>query len=317
MLEALGVTAQEEALYRVLLREPDRTLTELSESTGQDASGLRRRLRDLEAKGLLTKTPTRPVRFRPAPPELALEVLALSARQRVDRARIAAVDLAELWRAGRDRGEPTVEVVQGDEANTLHFEQVQQSTREEVLILDKPPYVEGGVAGQTDVQLELMARGVQYRTVYERTAIAEPGQLALARRLTQHGESARVVEELPMKLLIADRRIALVPVVLEGERQTVVLRASPLLEGLLALFEAQWDRGTPLWGRGRPAAELGEEDIQLLGYAAAGWTDEIIARRIGVNKRTVERRMRRLMDSLGARTRFQAGLQAGRRGLLG
>ncbi|HVK25886.1 MAG TPA: hypothetical protein VM677_31395 [Actinokineospora sp.] len=42
-----------------------------------------------------------------------------------------------------------------------------------------------------------------------------------------------------------------------------------------------------------------------------------MARKVGVNQRTIERRMRRIMESLGARTRFQAGLQADRKGLLG
>ncbi|MGW4898242.1 helix-turn-helix domain-containing protein [Kitasatospora sp. NPDC004240] len=317
MLNALGVSSQEEALYRALLLRPDPTLAELAESTGAEPSRLRRQLRELEAKGLVSRSPTRPVRFRPAPPELAVEVLALSLHQRIDRARLAAVELTDLWRSGRAEHEPPVQIVQGREANTQHFQQVQRSTREEVLIFDMPPYVEEGMAAQTDVQLDLMERGVVYRTVYDRGALAEPEQLALARRLTQRGERARVVDGLPMKLLIADRTTALVPFVLDGERQTVVLRSSPLLDGLIALFEAQWERGTPLWGSGRPADELSPEDVQLLGYAAAGYTDEIIARKVGVNKRTVERRMRRLMDALGARTRFQAGLQAARRGLLG
>jgi DNA-binding NarL/FixJ family response regulator len=35
-----------------------------------------------------------------------------------------------------------------------------------------------------------------------------------------------------------------------------------------------------------------------------------------VSQRTVERRVRALMDQLGAGTRFQAGVQAGRRGLI-
>ncbi|MGV9270806.1 helix-turn-helix domain-containing protein [Kitasatospora sp. NPDC003701] len=316
MLDALGISPQEETLYRALLRRPDPTLAELAEALGTEPARLRRQLRELEAKGLVTRSPTRPLRFRPAPPELALEVLALSLHQRIDRARLAAVGLTDLWRSGRGDEQP-VQIVQGREATTQHFEQVQQSTREEVLILDMPPYVEEGISTQTDVQLGLMASGVTYRTVYDRTALAEPEQVALARRLTQRGERARVVDGLPMKLLIADRSTALVPFVLAGERQTVVLRSSPLLDGLIALFESLWERGTPLWGKGRAADELSAQDVQLLGYAAAGYTDEIIARKVGVNKRTIERRMRRLMDALGARTRFQAGLQAARRGLLG
>ncbi|OKI12908.1 helix-turn-helix domain-containing protein [Streptomyces sp. CB03911] len=317
MLDALGISEQQERVYRVLLRRPEQSLAALAEAVGLPAAAVRRQLQELELKGLVTKTPTRPARFRPTPPDLGFDVLARSLHQRIDQARLAAARLDELWREGRVEHEPPVQIIQGRETNIQHFHQIQRSATTEVLTFDMPPYVLAGVAGQTEVQLELMARGVTYRTVYARSALAGADELALARTLTGHGEKARVADELPMKLLIADRAVALVPFALTEERQTVVLRSSPLLDGLVALFESQWERATPLWGTGGPADDLSEEDVQLLGFAAAGFTDEGIARRIGVNKRTVERRMRRLMDRLGARTRFQAGLQAARRGLLG
>ncbi|MFE3902834.1 helix-turn-helix transcriptional regulator [Streptomyces sp. NPDC059153] len=55
---------------------------------------------------------------------------------------------------------------------------------------------------------------------------------------------------------------------------------------------------------------------QLLSYLSAGLTDESIARELGVSYRTVTRRIARLQEMLGARTRFQLGVQAGRRGWL-
>jgi DNA-binding NarL/FixJ family response regulator len=47
-----------------------------------------------------------------------------------------------------------------------------------------------------------------------------------------------------------------------------------------------------------------------------GAKDETIARQLGVSLRTVRRRVAELMDELGASTRFQAGMEAVRRGLL-
>ncbi|MDQ2757215.1 MAG: LuxR C-terminal-related transcriptional regulator [Actinomycetota bacterium] len=49
---------------------------------------------------------------------------------------------------------------------------------------------------------------------------------------------------------------------------------------------------------------------------SAGVADASIARQTGVSQRTVERRIRSLMERLGAGTRFQAGVQAVRRGWL-
>jgi DNA-binding NarL/FixJ family response regulator len=53
-----------------------------------------------------------------------------------------------------------------------------------------------------------------------------------------------------------------------------------------------------------------------LARRAAGATDATIARQTGVSQRTVERRVRALMEQLGAGTRFQAGVQAAHRGMV-
>ncbi|MFB8239965.1 winged helix-turn-helix transcriptional regulator [Kitasatospora purpeofusca] len=314
MLEPFGVTGSEETLYRALLTAGDATPAALAESVGQSPALTARRLRALEAKGLVVRTRGRSVRFRAAPPDLAIEVLALDQQQRIERARAAAAELAALRPGGvRSRGVPLM-VVRGPEANTGRYLQAQLAAREEVLILDKPPYLADGVEPQYDLQLELMARGVTYRTVYDSRSLEEPGQFERVEQLARAGERARVVDGVPLKLLITDRSSGLLPLGSGEPRESVALEPSPLLDGLLALFESLWARGTPLWSSPKEAG-LDTVGRRMLGYAIAGCTDAAIARRTGLSKRTVERRMRALMDALGARTRFQAGLQASRRGL--
>ena len=60
--------------------------------------------------------------------------------------------------------------------------------------------------------------------------------------------------------------------------------------------------------------ELDRRDVHLLSLLSDGRSDSTIARLSGISLRTVERRVRSLMDRLGAKTRFQAGVQAARRG---
>jgi len=52
----------------------------------------------------------------------------------------------------------------------------------------------------------------------------------------------------------------------------------------------------------------------LLTLLASGRTDEAAARQIGVSVRHLRRRVARLMDLLGASSRFEAGAEAARRG---
>lgn len=57
-------------------------------------------------------------------------------------------------------------------------------------------------------------------------------------------------------------------------------------------------------------------DRLILTLLAAGTSDALIARQAKVSQRTVERRIRALMDRLDATTPFQAGVKAAKAGLI-
>jgi DNA-binding CsgD family transcriptional regulator len=61
-------------------------------------------------------------------------------------------------------------------------------------------------------------------------------------------------------------------------------------------------------------APLDPRDREILGLMVGGAADATIARQVGISQRTVERRVRRILELLDATTRFQAGVQAARRG---
>ncbi|MFI5830157.1 hypothetical protein ACIA6C_23410 [Streptomyces sp. NPDC051578] len=65
-----------------------------------------------------------------------------------------------------------------------------------------------------------------------------------------------------------------------------------------------------------PEEALTALDREVLRQLALGTKDETAAREMGLALRTYRRMVARLMDSLDARSRFQAGYLAGQRGLL-
>jgi len=321
-LDSLGVTLAEQQLYEHLLHHPERTRAELVELTGLGDTRLRGLLKSLADKGLLTRTQHRPTRYAPAPPDIAVEVLALRRQQEIEQARLAGVAFCNRMRHTNNSAlETPAEVIRGRSAVAHRFRQIQQMARQELLILDKPPYVVESDEEQHLLQQELQQRGVHYRTIYDPDALGPADRVEKLRQLAESGEEARVLDGVPMKLVIADRRMALAPHEHPEDDTAVLLRSSALLDGLVTLFETLWDQATPLWPHHRwPVRDavpdaLSTRDQQLLALLAAGLTDQAIARKLGVALRTVERRVRRMMDGLGARTRFQAGLQAAIRGV--
>ena len=92
------------------------------------------------------------------------------------------------------------------------------------------------------------------------------------------------------------------------------MRQGALVEALTLLFELYWERGVPmpqLTGRDPHRAH-----VHPAASSASGVKDEQIARTMGLSLRTVRRRISDLMIELGADTRFQAGVEAVRRGWL-
>jgi sugar-specific transcriptional regulator TrmB/DNA-binding CsgD family transcriptional regulator len=279
-------------------------------------SGISPALAALEAKGLVSRLPGRPVRYQAARPDMALEVLVRSRERQLQQVRVLAEGLMDRFRAGRGsiRPEEIVEVVTTREATVQRWHQLQRAAEHEVRAFDRPPYVDGGLTN--DDEFEALRQGVRFRCVYDRTGLDLPGRLDVIQRFVAAGEEIRVTTGVPVKMFVADNTAGLISLDRPARADSaLVIHSSSLLDTLIALFEAVWSVAIPVRFDG---LEDPDPTVRkpLLGLLAAGLTDEAIARHLGWHPRTVQRHVRALMEDLGAQTRFQAGLQAARRGLL-
>nr|WP_281358865.1 helix-turn-helix transcriptional regulator [Flexivirga aerilata] len=86
-----------------------------------------------------------------------------------------------------------------------------------------------------------------------------------------------------------------------------------------ACLEFAWRLGVPWRPADDPASDqdlLDSRDRRILRLMANGVSDAAISRQLGISSRTVERRVRVIMDRVNATTRFQAGVLAARQGLI-
>ena len=321
MLEPLGISQVEERAYDALLERAGSSLTDLAQALGVSRPVAKRVLSSLEAKGLVSRSAAGGRRYVAAAPDIAIEMLLLRRQEDLERVRLSIPGFLEKHRSSRtSTAEELVEVVTGQEAVGQWFVQLQLSARREVLSLDRPPYVTPMV---NEIELDLLARGIRYRAVYDQEALQISGQVEVLRQSIAAGEEARTLAGLPAKLAIADDRLALMPIRADDPAAgSVVVHASSLLDALVMFFESLWSRAVPLRfddeglnEEEREALPAGAEEI--LPLLAAGLKDQVIARQLDLSPRTFDRRIRQLMDALDARTRFQAGLTAALRGWLG
>ena len=166
-----------------------------------------------------------------------------------------------------------------------------------------------------DLVAEAVGQGRRCRGVYPLRVLSE-APVALAAR-AEVGEEIRVLPEVPTRLLILGTTHALLPEPLGGtEPLRLVVRQRGLVEAVTLLFESLWRQAVPVAELDAgPGGARGQRRF-LLEQLAVGAQDEQIARRLGVSLRTVRRRVAELMEELDAQSRFQAGVEAVRRGWL-
>lgn len=166
-----------------------------------------------------------------------------------------------------------------------------------------------------DEMLALVATAVssgrRARALYPVHALRDARSVIEAR--AEAGEEIRVLPEIPTRLLVIGASHAILPEPLGNiESPLVMVRQRGIVQALTLLFEGMWSGAVPFdLGLRRDAGRR-----LLLQQLASGAQDEQIARRLGLGLRTVRRRVAELMSELGADSRFQAGVEAARRGWL-
>lgn len=162
------------------------------------------------------------------------------------------------------------------------------------------------------VVADVIAQGRRSRAIYPARALHEARDTLVAR--AQIGEQIRILPDLPTRMFIIGTTHAVLPEPLGfADEPRSLIRQRGLVEALTLLFELMWERASPVPELDRGAARPDLRRL-LLMQLAEGAKDEQIARTLGISLRTVRRRISDLLIELGVDSRFQAGVEAVRRG---
>jgi hypothetical protein len=125
-----------------------------------------------------------------------------------------------------------------------------QEAEHEILVFTKPPYSGPPQKIEEQIQQEsqILKKGVRGRSIYEIPKTKEEAQwwFEAIDAAVKHGEEARVIKELPMKMAIFDSRIVIYtledPVSKQISLTTQIVEHRSLAKGLKVLFETFWER---------------------------------------------------------------------------
>lgn len=250
-------------------------------------------------------------RYVAAPPDTITQAITSRLLQLHD-AQEQVAKIAARYRA-RQRaldGGGMFEVVYG--AGELHrrTRDLMRAARSEVRNMVKPPII-----AMRSAERILPDDTVRGQVIYETEALDAAGALDAVRQEYRPQDAIRVHTKLPVKMLAIDRAVALVPAAQQDTTPVgVLIHEGAMLDSLLALFDYVWATAVPLQLETGPAeaGPLSSADRHLLSLLLAGLTDDAIGAHLHVSERTVQRRVRALMESVNVRTRMQLAWEAAR-----
>ncbi|MGF9753777.1 hypothetical protein AAII07_01120 [Microvirga sp. 0TCS3.31] len=167
-------------------------------------------------------------------------------------------------------------------------------------------------------EIEALKRGARVRTLYQHAARRGADTRRYVAAVTAAGAEVRTLDEFFNRLLVFDRRVAVIPSH-EGLDVAMVISEPSTVAYLVDMFERHWERARPFTSSETSlmrdiAAEQRAMTIRML---LEGRADPAGAKRLGVSPRTYAAYVADLKSEFEVETRFQLGYEMGKRGISG
>ncbi|MGW6565220.1 LuxR C-terminal-related transcriptional regulator [Streptomyces sp. NPDC054975] len=326
-LGLVGLDGVTEAVYRAKLAHPQDGIAELASRLDMDEQEVRGALVRLSEMALVRMSGEDRTQVRAVDPRLGMEILLArqqaeltAQQQRIEATRAAAAELiAEYAESAAPASHAGLRYLHGIDAIRDQLELLNDEVQEEFLTFAPGgPQTPENMRASRPLNRRLLERGVAMRTIYLDSIRRDQPTYEHAEWLESLGAQVRTVPTLPNRVIVVDRRAALIAADTDNTGAGATLVTSPgMITLLCSLFEHVWDSAEPLGAvvRSEPDS-LTKQQLAVLRLMADGRTDESIANSLGVSTRTVRRIATGLLTDLNARSRFQAGVRAVQRGHL-
>ncbi|MFJ2830011.1 LuxR C-terminal-related transcriptional regulator [Streptomyces sp. NPDC087263] len=290
---------------------------------------------------LVIDAPEAPEYAVPVPPAAAAFATAgpledLMARQRTAlrsvQARLAAFET--VYTQEQETARPSIVRLTGKAVINAALEAAVGSCRDELLTAQpgggRP---EAALAQALRRDLRALGRGVRQRTVYQHTVQTHRPTMSYIEQVTAAGARVRTLAEVVERFIICDREVAFVPVSDEESAHRVAdlepgrgvadgvleIRDPSLVRFLARSFDQTWEHAMPVHhASSAPRNHVVASDLQrtILRAVVSGETDSVIARRLGMSRRSVAEHVRKVSVQLGSGSRAQLGYLLAGTGLL-
>jgi len=255
----LGLSQREARVYLVLLKKSNFTATEIAKVSGIPRQKIYDILDNLIKKGICTEKVGKIKRYKATEPEFVCRGLVerhkndfeneLLAREKL--AHELSRDLAVPYERNQERVDPLeyIEILKDRRQIYRKWKLLQSRAQHEILAFTKAPYTLPLPDGDIDDEIDILKRKVKIRAIYEYGDVKKDEFIRALSSWVFAGEEARVIKELPMKLVIFDEQITIIPLIdpisLESSLTAMIINHPGFATAQKAVFENYWESAMP------------------------------------------------------------------------
>lgn len=313
------------AVYRYAVSSPGWTVDQASEALGFTTRSIEAAIAQLTDRRLLVQINSDGASYSAVSPDVALAelvdpderaLLDLKARIGAKRRELAGLVPVFAEASRRVSMDASVEVLE-DPSQVMSVLIEYARAASECVLMARPGPGATADAQEESVKkdVDMLQQGVRRRTLYHSSIRDHVPTRRAVEIVTAAGGEFRTVPHMPLRAVIFDSKVAVVPRArCADDRAGLVIHDRHLIHVFVRMFDFAWELGEPFLAEEPQPGQLGSVQRSILRALSAGQSDEVIARRLGISVRTCRRHIAKMLEDLGAESRFQAGVKAHRAG---
>ncbi|MCK4358685.1 MAG: TrmB family transcriptional regulator [Candidatus Cloacimonetes bacterium] len=251
LITNFGLSMREAKVYTTLFRKKDFTASEIQQLVDIPRTKVYEVLHQLISKGMCTeKKIGHYKKYEAVNPVSVFDRLLKDLEEKENIANNVLKILSPLYKERETDDNPLEYIEVLKDKKQIHKRWLYQfrKAKTEIFAFTKAPYTTP-VTKDMNAEIEVLKRKVNIRGIYEYKDTIKEEFLKVISFWISAGEKARIVEELPMKMVIFDEKITMFalndPVSLKPSITTIIINHAGFAKAQKYVFESVWEKAMP------------------------------------------------------------------------
>lgn len=263
-LVQIGLSELEAKIYLNLMKKRNFTATEIATAAGINRTQTYDILAKLVKRGMCVEIFGNVKKYEAIPPNLVMEKISRELDIQKTITDKLAKSLEVVFRSNNNIDNPLdfIKVLRTDTSIREHIFNLIDGARESVMVFNKPPYAMNPDSNEPEARS--LKKGVRHSSIYE---IEYDNMADFSHRIKHfqsQGEEVRLIDKLPMKLVIFDRRTVVLTLQNVGKIGTMFtvmsVEHADFAQAMQDIFSLYWQNAMTLEDFRKIHQKEGEED---------------------------------------------------------